>query len=84
MPTQKQNYTSQEVELAKRLFERAKAAGILKRPRAIAALVSNNGFRQVVTASSVTFRDYLSDARALLARRRASGTLSRRSDSLAR
>ncbi|MBN9252449.1 MAG: hypothetical protein J0I86_18050 [Mesorhizobium sp.] len=72
MSQRKRTYTPQETALAKQLYERAKATGTLKRPRAIAALALSNGVRQVASASTVTFRDYLRDARQQLARRTSS------------
>ncbi|MDH0909638.1 hypothetical protein N5C66_04525 [Rhizobium pusense] len=66
MPKPKRQYSQQEISLAKRLYGRARMSGTLKRPRAIAALALSNGYRSVVTASEVTFRDYLPDARRTL------------------
>lgn len=57
MPKRKQPYSQQEISLAKRLYGRAKMSGTLKPPRAVAALALSNGYRRVVAASEVTFRD---------------------------
>lgn len=56
-------FTPTEIALAKRMFARAEAAGTLKPPRAIAALALSNGLRRSISASTVTHRDYLRDAR---------------------
>lgn len=63
MATRKQPYSPSEIVLAQKLFKRHHAAGTLKPPRAIAALALSNGVRQTVSASTVTYRDYLRDAR---------------------
>lgn len=65
--TRKTPFTPDEIALAEKLFARAKTTNTLKPPRAIAALALSNGFRQSVTASEVTYRDYLRDARRVLA-----------------
>lgn len=56
--TRKTPFTPDEIALAEKLFARAKTTNTLKPPRAIAALALSNGFRQSVTASEVTYRDY--------------------------
>lgn len=56
-------FSPAEIALAKQMFARAQAAGTLKPPRAIAALALSNGYRRTVSASTVTYRDYLRDAR---------------------
>lgn len=67
MPKQRPQYTAAEIELANKMFASAKVNGTLKAPRAIAALALTNGYRQTITQSEVTFRDYLRDARQALA-----------------
>ena len=66
MTKQTRRYTSAEHDFAQKLFANAKANGILKAPRALAALALSNGYRQTVTASAVTYRDYLPEARRTL------------------
>ena len=65
--TRKTPFTPDEIALAEKLFARVKTTNTLKPPRVIAALALSNGFRQSVTASEVTYRDYLRDARRVLA-----------------
>jgi hypothetical protein len=64
--------TDAEIELAKKLLARAQASGTLKPPRGLAATALSHGYRRSVS-QTVTYRDYLRDARGLsLARRRVS------------
>lgn len=65
----KKTYTAAEHRHAQRLFTQAKARGSLKAPRALGALATSDGFVRSYSASSVTYRDYLPDARRALAHR---------------
>lgn len=69
MSKQRRQYTTAEIELANKMFANAKVNGTLKAPSAIAALAIRNGYRQTITQSEVTFRNYLRDARQALAER---------------
>lgn len=65
----KKRYTAAEHLHARRLFALANARGCLKPPRGVAALVTGSGMVRTQSASSVTYRDYLPDARHALAGR---------------
>jgi hypothetical protein len=65
----KKTYTAAEHRHAQRLFAQAKSRGTLKPPRALGALATSNGLVRSYSASSVTYRDYLPDARRALAPR---------------
>jgi len=65
--TAKKPYTAREIAWAKRRYLEDQARGQLKAPRAIAALVRAKAPSVSVTATSVTYRDYLADARRALA-----------------
>lgn len=62
MPRKSAPYTDAEIALAKRLFAQAQASGTLKPPRGLIAVALSNGYRQSVS-QTVTYRDYLRDAR---------------------
>lgn len=59
-------FTSAEKELARKLFEKAEAEGTLRTPRANAAFALGSGPSGVIMQHSVTWRDYLRDARQAL------------------
>jgi hypothetical protein len=63
----KKPYTAREIAWAKRRYLEDKARGQLKAPRAIAALARANAPIATVSATSVTYRDFLADARRALA-----------------
>ena len=67
--TTKKSYTSREIAWAQRQFVQHKACSCLKAPRAIAALARAAAPMVAVFATSVTYRDYLEDARRALAGR---------------
>lgn len=68
MPRKSAPYTDAEIALAKRLFAQAQASGTLKPPRGLIAIALSNGYRQSVS-QTVTYRDYLRDARQRLSLR---------------
>jgi hypothetical protein len=68
MPRKSAPYTDTEIALAKRLFAQAQASGTLKPPRGLIAIALSNGYRQSVS-QTVTYRDYLRDARQRLSLR---------------
>ncbi len=68
MPRRSAPYTDAEIALAKRLFAQAQASGTLKPPRGLIAIALSNGYRRSVS-QSVTYRDYLHDARQRLSLR---------------
>ncbi|HEY4113907.1 MAG TPA: hypothetical protein VGM17_07575 [Rhizomicrobium sp.] len=63
MNKRKSRYSQAEHQLAQKLFAEAKVSGTLKQPRAIATLIVSSGYTQSVTASAVTYLDYLPEAR---------------------
>ncbi|WP_028745402.1 hypothetical protein [Rhizobium mesoamericanum] len=68
MPRKSAPYTDAEIALAKRLFAQAQASGTLKPPRGLIAIALSNGYRQSVS-QTVTYQDYLRDARQRLSLR---------------
>lgn len=62
MPRKSAPYSHAEIALAKRLFAQAQASGTLKPPRGLITIALSNGYRQSVS-QTVTYRDYLRDAR---------------------
>ena len=56
-------WTDQEIELAKKLFENAKASNRLKQRRVLAVSAGLSGGPTRTAWSEVTWRDYLPDAR---------------------
>jgi hypothetical protein len=68
MKSKSANYTPIETALAQRLFTQARANGTLKPPRAVLSVVMASTGQTQSLSQRATYRDYLKDARALLAK----------------